>query len=132
MNERPRSIEVAGLAHNAPIPLGARVGALVCSSGIAGKDAASGALPEDADAQVRHAFANLRAFLEAAGARLCDVCKLTVYVRDNAVRDAINREWNACFPDPADRPARHILTYDLQHGMRIQLEVMALIQPNQD
>ena len=123
-----RSIEVPGLTHNAPIPLGARVGNLLCSSGIAGKNAATGQLSPDGSAQVVQAFANLRSFLQAGGARLSDVAKLTIYLKDDSLRQAINTEWLACFPDPADRPARHILHSDLQHGMALQLEVMALVQ----
>lgn len=123
-----RSIHVPHIGHNAPIPLGARVGALLCSSGIAGKDPASGALPADAALQVRYAFANLEALLAAGGATLADVAKLTVYVKDQAQREAINAEWQRCFPDPDDRPARHTLVYELQHGMALQLECLALIR----
>lgn len=123
-----RSIDVPGASHNAPIPAGARVGPLLCSSGISGKDPLTGQLPTDPDAQIKCAFANLQALLTAGGAKLSDVVKLTVYVKDNAVRDAINAEWLALFPDPHDRPARHILVYELQHGMVVQLEVTAFVQ----
>ena len=122
-----RSIEVPGLAHNAPIPMGARVGPLVCSSGISGRDCASGSLPVDGATQVQHAFANLQAFLKAAGARPEHLVKLTVHLKDDSLRGCINAEWTALFPDPHDRPARHILNYDLQHGMVIQLEAMAYV-----
>lgn len=123
-----RSIDVPGASHNAPIPAGARVGPLLCSSGISGKDPVTGHLPADPAAQVKAAFANLQALLTAGGAKLSDVVKLTVYIKDNAVRDAINAEWLALFPDPHDRPARHILVYELQHGMAVQLEVTAFVQ----
>ncbi len=123
-----RSIEVPGIGHNAPIPLGARVGNLLCSSGIGGKDAATGQLAVSPEQQVVHAFANLEKLLAAGGATLADVVKLTIYVKDDSQRAAINAEWQRCFPDPHDRPARHILTYALQHGMVLQLECMALIQ----
>ena len=126
-----RSIHVPHIGHNAPIPLGARVGALLCSSGIAGKDPATGALPADAALQVRYAFANLEAVLAAGGATLADVAKLTVYVKDQAQREAINAEWQRCFPDPDDRPARHTLVYELQHGMALQLECPALIRSSE-
>jgi 2-iminobutanoate/2-iminopropanoate deaminase len=127
MNRMPRSVNVAGAGHNAPIPLGARVGPLLCSSGISGKDAATGQLPADAGAQVRHAFANMDALLSAAGGTLADVVKLHIAVNDNALRDAINAEWLARFPDPADRPARHIVQQPLQHGMQLQIELTAFI-----
>ena len=122
-----RSLEVPGLAHNAPIPLGARVGPLLSSSGIAGKDAATGVLPADAATQVKLAFSNMDLLLAAGGALLAHLVKLTIYVKDNSLRDLINIEWLARFPDPHDRPARHILVTDLQHGMWLQLEVMAFI-----
>lgn len=128
-----RSLHINGLGHgNTPIPMGARVGNLLCSSGINGADAATGKLPEDPLAQVKHAFANLRSLLAAGAAALTDVVKLTVYLKDGpnqkAMREAINVEWIACFPDADDRPARHILIYDLQNGMALQLEVTAMIQ----
>ena len=122
-----RTLEVSGLSHNAPIPLGARVGNVICSSGISGKDAATGELPADAATQSRLAFANLKELLATGGATLDHVVKLTIYIKDNSVREAINAEWLTCFPDPRDRPARHILINDLQHGMWLQLEIMAVI-----
>lgn len=128
MPRPPRSIDVAGLAHNAPIPQAARVGPLLCSSAISGKDATTGSLPDDAGAQVRNAFRNMEAILAAGGASTADVAKLTIYVKDNSVREAINTEWLRYFPDPADRPARHILIHDLQHGMWLQVEFIAVTQ----
>ena len=127
MSAQGRSIDVPGLAHNAPIPVAARVGSLVCSSAIAGKDASTGELPADAAAQARHAFANLRRVLHAAGATPAAVAKLTVTIKDNGVREAVNAEWLDLFPDPQDRPARHIAVQDLQHGMALQLEFIALV-----
>ena len=122
-----RSLDVPGAGHNAPIPLGARVGPLICSSGISGKDPATGQLPTDATAQVRLAFANMDALLAAGSATLAHVAKLHITVKDNSVRDAINTEWLARFPDPQDRPARHIVVHELQHGMVLQLEVTAFV-----
>ena len=127
MTRLPRSIDVPGLAHNAPIPTAARVGNLLCSSAIAGKDPATGALAPDARGQVALAFANLQRLLEYAGGTLADIAKLTIYIKDNAVREAINAEWGRHFPDPRDRPARHIVVHDLQHGMWLQLECMAVV-----
>lgn len=123
-----RSIDVPGASHNAPIPAGARVGNVLCSSAISGKDPATGLLPPDAATQAQLAFSNLKSLLQAGGATLSSVVKLTVYIKDNSVREAINAEWLACFADPHDRPARHTLVYDLQHGMLLQLEAMAVIQ----
>lgn len=128
MPRSPRSIDIPGASHNAPIPAAARVGNLLCTSAISGKDPETGQLPADADRQVRHAFANLRATLQAGGASLDDVVKFSVTIKDNAVREHLNAAWLDCFPDAHDRPARHIVVQDLQHGMWLQIEVMAFIQ----
>lgn len=122
-----RSLHVANVGHKAPIPLGARVGPLLCSSAIAGKDPATGELPGDAATQVVHAFANLKALLAAGGADLSHVVKLAVTLADDALRDAVNTQWLTCFPDPDDRPARHVVVQPLGHGMAVQLEVMACV-----
>jgi 2-iminobutanoate/2-iminopropanoate deaminase len=129
MPRRPRSLEIPGVNHGgAPLPMGARVGNTLYSSGIPGVDPATGKVADGAAAQARHAFANLRALLAAGGAALEDVVRLTVYLKEPSARDAVNAEWLGCFPDEHDRPARHTLIYDLQHGMLLQLEVVAVIQ----
>lgn len=128
MAHSPRSIDVPGASHKAPIPAAARVGNLLCTSAVSGKDPATGQLPPDAADQARLAFANLRAVLQAGGASLDQVVKFSVTLHEDSVRDAINAEWLAAFPDPQDRPARHITVHPLQHGMLLQLEVMAVIQ----
>lgn len=122
-----RSIDVPGASHKAPIPAAARVGHILCSSAISGKDPASGQLPADMGTQARNAFANLRAVLQAGGATLEQVVKFSITIHDESAREAINAEWLAAFPDPLDRPARHITVHPLQHGMYLQLEVMAVI-----
>lgn len=125
---RHRSIEVTGVSHGAaPIPMGARLGSTLYSSGIPGIDPATGQLPADVASQARFAFDNMRALLSGGGASLDDVVRLTVYLKDNAAREHINAEWLKCFPDPHDRPARHTLIYDLQGGMLLQLEVVAIV-----
>jgi 2-iminobutanoate/2-iminopropanoate deaminase len=126
-----RSIEVPGVTHGSvPIPMGARVGNIIFSSGLMGKDPATDTLPSDAASQARFVFQNMRALLQNGGATLEDVGRVTVFIKDNTIRDAINAEWLQCFPDPHDRPARHTLIYDLQGGMLVQLEVVAVVEPS--
>jgi 2-iminobutanoate/2-iminopropanoate deaminase len=127
MKRTPRSVDVPGLGHNAPIPVASRVGPLLCSSAIAGKDPVTGQLPADPFTQAQNAFVNLRRVLAAGGATLADVARLAITIQDDGVRGMVNAEWLACFPDPADRPARHIVVHELQHGMALQLEFIALL-----
>jgi len=115
------------VSHNAPIPMGVRVGSLVFTSGIMGKDPADDSLPADPARQAELMFQNVRALLEEAGASLADVARMTVYIKDNAYREDLNREWLKAFPDEDDRPARHTLVWDLPAGMLIQCELVAVV-----
>jgi 2-iminobutanoate/2-iminopropanoate deaminase len=127
MTRSLRSIDLPGASHKAPIPAAARVANILCTSAVSGKDA-GGALPDDTAAQARNAFANLKAVLEAGGASMDELVKLSVTIGDDMVRDAVNAQWLEHFPNPHDRPARHIVVQPLQHGMRLQLEAMAVIR----
>ncbi|MGD9944724.1 MAG: RidA family protein [Burkholderiaceae bacterium] len=125
---RRQSIELPGLKHGrTPIPMAARVGNMIFTSGIPGRDARTGQLGDGPAEQVRLAFENLAVLLQQAGAGLDDVGSVTVLVADEAFRDSVNAHWVACFPDPASRPARHTSVQALRGGMLIQLQAIASI-----
>ena len=126
-----RSIEVPGVSHGqTPIPMGARVGNIIWSSGISGKDPETGLLPPDAEAQARFALKHLRTLVENGGGTIDDIVRVTVFLKDGSLRPVLNGPWLELFPDPADRPARHALIADLAGGMLIQLEVVAVLNNN--
>ncbi|GLR66980.1 hypothetical protein GCM10010909_16600 [Acidocella aquatica] len=128
MSKRRRSIEVPGLSHGAaPIPLAARVGNVIYSSAISGRDPGTGKLAPTGAAQVALAFAHMQAILQAGGATLENVVKLSITLADNNTREAVNGEWLKCFPDPHDRPARHITLHELGNGLAAQLEFVAVL-----
>ena len=56
-------------------------------------------------------FRNLEKVLAAAGATTRDIAKLSFSVTSMSLREAINQEWLAMFPDADDRPARHVAQY---------------------
>ena len=125
---RQQSIEVKGLEHSAPIPAACRVGPILATSGIGGRDPATGKMPPDAATQAFHCFDNLKRILAAGGLGLGDVVKLTVFVTDESHRDAVNQHWKECYPDPHRRPARHTHVAPLRGGMLVQLEALAVAQ----
>jgi 2-iminobutanoate/2-iminopropanoate deaminase len=108
--------------------MGARVGNMIYSSGIMGKDPANDTLPADGPSQAKFMFMNLRSLLAQGGADLGDVVHVKAYVKDNSHRDALNAEWLKCFPDPHDRPARHTMVADLPGGMLVQIEIVAVVK----
>jgi 2-iminobutanoate/2-iminopropanoate deaminase len=124
-----RSIHVEGLGHgDLPIPAAARVGSLVATGGVRGVDRMTGKMPTDLSEQVRLMFENLLVILQAAGATREGILKLTIWIRNNDARAAINREWLAMFPDEHSRPARHIMLYELGGGMLVQCEALAVAE----
>jgi enamine deaminase RidA (YjgF/YER057c/UK114 family) len=122
-----RSIEVEGFNHGAqPIPAACRVGPLIMTGGVYGLDPETGAIPDDVGEQARLMFANLARILDAGGAGLADVAKMTVYVKVPEARAAVNAEWLTAFPDAASRPARHTQQNDnLPANMLVQCDATA-------
>jgi 2-iminobutanoate/2-iminopropanoate deaminase len=126
-----RSLEIPGISHgNAPIPMGARVGNMIFSSGIMGRDPLTGTLPEEVSLQAKFAFENVIALLAAGGASLDALARMTVFITDDSARAAVNEQWLKYFPDPHDRPARHTVVHNLPGGMLVQLEIVAVVSPS--
>lgn len=123
-----RSVDLDGAVHKAPIPMGSVVGNMLFTSGVMGTDAATGKLADGLEAQTQHAFRNLDALLDKAGGTLGDIGRLTVYLATEAGRLPVNTEWLARFPDPLDRPARHVIVKELPGGMLVQLEAIAVLK----
>ena len=101
------SIETDSFRHANPIPAASRIGPLLVSSIIGPREPGGDRMPDDVEGQLSNLFHHVGAMLEAAGADWRHVAKMTFYVADIAVRDAINAPWTERFPDPASRPARH-------------------------
>ncbi|MCH8988850.1 MAG: RidA family protein [Chloroflexi bacterium] len=128
MPGKGRSIHVDGVKHGAPIPMGARVGNMIFSSGIIGADPSTGTVPEDLESQCVFAFANMKTMVENAGGKLENIGSIKVYMKDRSQREAVNRPWLEMFPDEDDRPARHAIEYDaFPPGVLVQLEVIAVV-----
>lgn len=123
-------------------PHARRVGGLLFLSGIGPRDPATNAIPGnrhdaegrliayDIEAQTRAVFANVRAVLEASGARWEDLVDVTVYLTDMA-RDfpAYNAVWAEYFPDAATAPCRTTLGITaLPTPIAIELKCIAHIE----
>ncbi len=128
MAGKGRSIHVEGVRHGAPIPMGARVGNMIFSSGIIGADPSTGDVPEDLESQCVLAFANMKTMVENAGGMIQNIGSIKVYMKDRSQREAVNRPWLEMFPDEDDRPARHAIEYGaFSPGVLVQLEVIAVV-----
>ena len=135
-------------AGNAPKAVGSypharRVGQLLFLSGIGPRDPGTNAIPGnelfadgrvrayDIRAQARAVFANVRAVLEASGARWEDLVDVTVYLTDMAGDFArYNAVWAEYFPDIATAPCRTTLGITaLPTPISIELKCTAVVRP---
>ena len=120
-------ISIPGMPHGAPIPNGAKIGNMVFSSAISGRDVEKNVLPEDPDEQAAAMFRNLRTFMKSAGGTPDNIAHMTVFMKEEKYRDNVNTEWLKMFPNEDDRPARHALKAELRGGMLFQIEVIAVL-----
>jgi 4-hydroxy-4-methyl-2-oxoglutarate aldolase len=121
------SIHPPGLSHGQlPIPAASRVGGIIATGGVRGVDPVSGVMPAELQEQARLMFSNLRTIVEAAGGRVEEILKITIWISTPEARQAINPPWLQMFPDAVSRPARHILHYELPAGMLMQCEALAV------
>jgi len=128
MAGKRRSIHVEGVEHGAPIPMGARVGNMLFSSGIMGTDPATGKVPEDLGQQCEFAFAHMKTLVENAGGTVEGIGAVKVYMKDRSQREAVNHPWLKMFPDENKRPARHAIEYNaFPPGILMQLEIIAVL-----
>ncbi len=105
-----QSIEIPGFSHANPIPGASRIGNIMMSSVIGGRDPVTNELPDGLEPQISNIFAHIRSAVTAAGGSPDDIIKITFWVRDPATgRAALNGEWEKMFPDENSRPARHTL-----------------------
>ena len=123
---RRQSINLPNMAHGAPIPMGARVGNVVMSSGIGGAGA-DGKMPSDPDQQAQNMFENIRQFVEQAGGSVDDIVHVRILMKDRGQRESINKPWLDMFPDEHSRPARHALETNLGGQFIFQAEVTAVL-----
>jgi len=104
-----KSIEIKGFTHQNPIPNATRIGNILVSGVIVGFDPGTRNMPADLDAQLANMFAHVKEIVEVAGGTTDDIIKLTVWLKNPADRELLNKHWIKMFPDPHARPSRHAL-----------------------
>jgi 2-iminobutanoate/2-iminopropanoate deaminase len=122
------SIHVPSVQHSNPVPSASRVGGFVASGLITGRDPETGLLGASFEEQCRQMFINLKVLVEAAGADIQAILRITVWMNDRRQREALNGHWLKMFPDPDFRPARITLNRDLDAGKLVECEIIAVLQ----
>lgn len=123
-----KGVHLEGMHHPSPIPTAARVGPLLISGLIRGKDPVTNTFPESPEEQGVLLMQNIRAVVEAGGGTLDQIVKVRVYVQERSVRESLDPAWIATFPDADNRPARHVYEQKLgQKGAFFEAEIEAYI-----
>jgi 2-iminobutanoate/2-iminopropanoate deaminase len=97
--------------HTGPVPQAVEAGGWIYVSALFGADATSHSIPDDATAEAHVIFDNLVAILDAAGAKLTDVVRVGIVMRElQRDRPAFNKVWAERFGE--HRPARSAIQSD--------------------
>jgi 2-iminobutanoate/2-iminopropanoate deaminase len=122
MMARRKTIDLEGIAHNAPIPMAAVIGNVLATSAIFGADSRTGEIPDTPEVEIACLFENVTAVLDAAGGSCDDILRMGVLLKETTLRQIVNVHWLVMFPDEKDRPARHIsVVADLPVSAQIEL-----------
>jgi 2-iminobutanoate/2-iminopropanoate deaminase len=116
-------IEIPGLSHKDPLPMGAKMGPMVFSSVIAPEDPANGKLVAGALPQIDRAFENMKLFMQAAGGSDAGINHVWVFMKDFTFQPPMVERWVKDYPNFGDRPARKTLPYDLAGDSQIQVQL---------
>src|ERR1051325_5185183 len=104
---------------------GLRVGDLVFVSGQVPRDPATGKIVgEMIEEQTEQVIKNIQAVLEAVGATLADVVKVSAYLIDLDLFDRYNSVYARYFPDP--KPTRTTVGVQLK-GFMVEIDAIAYV-----
>ena len=115
---------------NAPTPVGPysqalKAGDFVFVAGQGSIDPSTQkVIGETIEEQTTQTLLNIKAILEAAGAELADVVKVTVHLSDLALFSRFNAVYTGYFPDP--KPVRTTVGSQLP-GILVEIDVIAYV-----
>lgn len=127
----PRTVlEIPGISHHDPIPMGAVTAGVFTSSGVDGRDPATNREPRGVAAQAEQTLANLLQLLAQAGGRPDQLHHVTALLGEHSYLDAFAGAWRAAFPDPAAAPALQCMTLGLPaRDMLVQVVARGVLAP---
>ncbi len=122
-----KSIHIEGFKHANPIPNASRIGNIVMSGVLLGRDPVTEKPAKTLEEQCALVFRYIRETVEAAGGTTEDIIKVSVWLRNPADRAVLNAEWTRMFPDPDSRPARHTQPAPAEGPYLVQCDFTAVL-----
>ncbi|RWR01472.1 endoribonuclease L-PSP [[Pantoea] beijingensis] len=104
------------------------LGSMIITSGQIPVDPKTGTVPDDIAAQTRQSLDNVQAIVEAAGLKVADIVKTTVFVKDLNDFASVNATYDAFFTEhQASFPARSCVEVArLPKDVKIEIEAIAI------
>ncbi len=111
-----------------PYVQGVDLGNIIITSGQIPLDPQTGNIADEITAQTRQALTNIKAIVEAAGLKVGDIVKTTLFVKDLNDFDRINKTYAAFFTEHhASFPARSCIEVArLPKDVKIEIEAIAV------
>lgn len=121
-------IPATGLLPHRPYSPAIRVDDLLFVSGHTGSDPVSREIPEGIAAQTELALRNIRAVLDAAGASMADIAKLTVFMTDlDADFQGMNAVFRRTFPESPPARSTVGVAQLARPGLKIEIEAVVAV-----
>jgi enamine deaminase RidA (YjgF/YER057c/UK114 family) len=117
---------LAGIGHGPGRPAGSRIGNIVVSASLVGRDPESGEISSDPAKQIEDPFLTMVRFLEAADVTVDDVIRVNVTLSQPEYREFLNVEWAKYFNDEESLPTRKATIATLPGAIIAELELMAV------
>lgn len=127
LGERREVLNIPGVAHTNPIPMGVKIGNMVLSSRILPYDPETGRPGEGLERQTELVFRNMQTLLEVARARPANISQARVFIVDRSHLPKVERHWNTLFPDERHRPILHSVTYRTGSALHVYVEIIAVL-----
>ncbi|MBJ7222393.1 MULTISPECIES: 2-iminobutanoate/2-iminopropanoate deaminase [unclassified Brenneria] len=111
-----------------PYVQGVDLGSMIITSGQIPVNPKSGLVADDITAQTRQSLTNVKAIVEAAGLKVSDIVKTTVFVKDLNDFSTVNAAYEAFFTEhDAPFPARSCVEVArLPKDVKIEIEAIAV------
>jgi 2-iminobutanoate/2-iminopropanoate deaminase len=103
---------------------GIRAGDFIFVSGQGPLDPVTGKMGTTVEEQTAGVLENIKAILEAGGATMADVVKVTAHLSDLKYFEAYNKVYATYFPDP--KPVRTTVGSQL-NGILVEIDVIAYV-----
>lgn len=107
------ALEISGLSHHDPIPMGTVGSGVLTTSGVDGRDPVRNEVPRGVLAQSRQAIENLRTLVANGGQQMSDLVQVSGLLGEPGYADQFLVAWQETFPDPASAPALQLMTLGL-------------------